>query len=305
MSGILEHCTTVTRRSKASKALACQLNVGKAGAIPGSHRTVHVESPHVEKSSAGKVTAQACTRHRFCPGIGFGVNTNAVLNLPELANHVHIAACATHPKVHPPLACMARLELIISMEFICREVWFHDDFLSQHSIVWSGVSVPPGSESAAETATSRGLSLSVDRVYLSQEAESSRSRHERRCSSRHGAILILKEHQVDVVLSTIKVFSVPGQKSFVDCAKEAGVKLFVPSKFKMPTKGQTEDFPGPKNEFAGCLKTVGIPSARIFMRRGLSGQHNVSEATQLELKWCLPQSMQRQISVHTKYALES
>ncbi|KAJ7763035.1 hypothetical protein B0H16DRAFT_1718866 [Mycena metata] len=41
-------------------------------------------------------------------------------------------------------------------------------------------------------------------------------------------------------------------------AAEAGVKLFMPSKFKMLTEGQTEGFPG------GYLKTVGIPSTRIF-----------------------------------------
>ncbi|KAJ7777323.1 hypothetical protein B0H16DRAFT_1683976 [Mycena metata] len=75
---------------------------------------------------------------------------------------------------------------------------------------------------------------------------------------------VLKEHKVDVVVSTINMLGVPGQKLFVDGAKEAGVKLFVPSEFGMPTDGEREGFFAAKNEIAAYLKTVGIPSARIF-----------------------------------------
>ncbi|KAJ7721205.1 hypothetical protein B0H16DRAFT_1738379 [Mycena metata] len=57
------------------------------------------------------------------------------------------------------------------------------------------------------------------------------------------------------------LLGIPWGESFVDGAKEASVRLFVPSKFKMPTEGQTEGFPGARNEFAGYLKTVGIPPA--------------------------------------------
>ncbi|KAJ7027887.1 hypothetical protein C8F04DRAFT_1120976 [Mycena alexandri] len=75
---------------------------------------------------------------------------------------------------------------------------------------------------------------------------------------------VLKEHKVDVVLSTVTTLAASGQKPLVDGAKEAGVKLFVPSEYGMPTDGQTEGPLGAKNEIAAYLKTVGIPSARIF-----------------------------------------
>ncbi|KAJ7777331.1 hypothetical protein B0H16DRAFT_1683984 [Mycena metata] len=75
---------------------------------------------------------------------------------------------------------------------------------------------------------------------------------------------VFKEHKVDVVLSTVTTLAASAQKPLVDGAKEAGVKLFVPSEYGMPTDGHTEGVLGAKNEIAAYLKTIGVPSARIY-----------------------------------------
>jgi len=49
-----------------------------------------------------------------------------------------------------------------------------------------------------------------------------------------------------------------------DAANEAGVKLFVPSEFGMPTEGSTDPFTKPKADFAAHLKTIGLPSVRLY-----------------------------------------
>ncbi|KAJ7180870.1 hypothetical protein C8R46DRAFT_886253 [Mycena filopes] len=82
---------------------------------------------------------------------------------------------------------------------------------------------------------------------------------------------VLKQHKVDVVVSTISASSVAGtvaQKPVVDAAKAAGVKLFVPSEFALPTDGKTstgaDDFLAAKNDLAGELNAAGLPTARFF-----------------------------------------
>ncbi|KAJ7183091.1 hypothetical protein C8R46DRAFT_1065851 [Mycena filopes] len=78
---------------------------------------------------------------------------------------------------------------------------------------------------------------------------------------------VLKQHKVDVVVSTINAASTEGaaaQKPVVDAAKAAAVRLYVPSEFGCPSDGQTEGFPGAKNELAEYAKSVGVPSARVY-----------------------------------------
>ncbi|KAJ7126786.1 hypothetical protein C8R44DRAFT_616684 [Mycena epipterygia] len=75
---------------------------------------------------------------------------------------------------------------------------------------------------------------------------------------------IFKQHKVDVVLSTITTTAAAAQKSLVDAAKFAAVKLFAPSEYGMPTEGQTEGVLGEKNQIAAYLKTNSIPSTRFF-----------------------------------------
>ncbi|KAK7032841.1 NmrA domain-containing protein [Favolaschia claudopus] len=75
---------------------------------------------------------------------------------------------------------------------------------------------------------------------------------------------VLKEHSVDVVISTVTTAAVSGQKALIDAAKLATVKLFVPSEFGHPTDGHTHGPLGEKAEIGKYLKSVGIPSTRIY-----------------------------------------
>ncbi|KAK7042550.1 NmrA domain-containing protein [Favolaschia claudopus] len=75
---------------------------------------------------------------------------------------------------------------------------------------------------------------------------------------------VLKEHNVDVVVSTLTTMAAAAQKTVVDASKLAGIKLFVPSEFGLPTEGYTEGPLGDKAHIAKYLTSVGIPSTRIF-----------------------------------------
>ncbi|KAJ7174103.1 hypothetical protein C8R43DRAFT_873581 [Mycena crocata] len=75
---------------------------------------------------------------------------------------------------------------------------------------------------------------------------------------------VFKQHGVDVVLSTINALAASSQKPLVDAAKLASVKLFVPAEYGMPTEGHTAGALGAKNGIAEYLKTIGIPSVRIY-----------------------------------------
>ncbi|KAG1729451.1 hypothetical protein EDB19DRAFT_1929597 [Suillus lakei] len=72
---------------------------------------------------------------------------------------------------------------------------------------------------------------------------------------------ILREHKVDVLISTVTV--VFDQNVFADAAKEAGVKLFVPSEFgiaQTPKAGLGSQ----KSDFAVYAKSIGLPTLRVF-----------------------------------------
>ncbi|KAJ7178003.1 hypothetical protein C8R46DRAFT_1075566 [Mycena filopes] len=75
---------------------------------------------------------------------------------------------------------------------------------------------------------------------------------------------VLKAHKVDVVLSTVGGLLAAAQRPLVDAAKLASVKLFVPSEYGTPTDGYTEGFLASKNQIVEHLKTVGIPSLRVY-----------------------------------------
>ncbi|KAJ7895085.1 hypothetical protein B0H13DRAFT_2252459 [Mycena leptocephala] len=75
---------------------------------------------------------------------------------------------------------------------------------------------------------------------------------------------VFKQYKVDVVLSTITTMATDAQKSLVDAAKLAAVKLFVPSEYGMPTDGQAEGILGLKDQIAAYLKSVNIPSLRVY-----------------------------------------
>ncbi|KAJ7694625.1 hypothetical protein B0H17DRAFT_1009190 [Mycena rosella] len=76
---------------------------------------------------------------------------------------------------------------------------------------------------------------------------------------------VFKAHNVDVVLSTITTMAAAAQKSLVEAARLAAVKLFVPSEYGMPTEGHTEGILGDKSRIAADLKAAGIPSTRFYV----------------------------------------
>ncbi|KAJ7620748.1 hypothetical protein DFH06DRAFT_64257 [Mycena polygramma] len=75
---------------------------------------------------------------------------------------------------------------------------------------------------------------------------------------------VFREHKVDVVLATMNGHVAAAQKAVVDAAKLSAVKLFVPSEYGMPTDGYTEGPHADKNKIAADLKSLGIPSTRIY-----------------------------------------
>lgn len=74
-----------------------------------------------------------------------------------------------------------------------------------------------------------------------------------------------KEHKIEVVVSTIAHAALPHQNLLGDAAKQAGVKLFLPSEFGYSTIGQTEGELGLKAKFGEYLQEIGLPSTRIFV----------------------------------------
>ncbi|KAJ7498111.1 hypothetical protein B0H11DRAFT_1998719 [Mycena galericulata] len=76
---------------------------------------------------------------------------------------------------------------------------------------------------------------------------------------------IFKQHKVDVVLSTLNTGAAAADKSLVEAAKQAAVKLFAPSDYGFSADGQTKDLLGAKNRFAESLKAAGILSVRFYV----------------------------------------
>ncbi|TFK76170.1 NAD(P)-binding protein [Pluteus cervinus] len=80
-----------------------------------------------------------------------------------------------------------------------------------------------------------------------------------------GIAKALKDHKVEVLISTLSSTALgPEQISLADAAKEAGVKLFVPSEFGVPTIGRREGMFGLKAGLIDQLQKHGIPTIRIF-----------------------------------------
>ncbi|KII86371.1 hypothetical protein PLICRDRAFT_43955 [Plicaturopsis crispa FD-325 SS-3] len=74
---------------------------------------------------------------------------------------------------------------------------------------------------------------------------------------------ILREHKTEVVVSVVGAAGIVWQKELAVAAKEAGVSLFVPSEFGMPTEGQ-EGFVAPKSDVVDYLKSIGLPFTRYY-----------------------------------------
>ncbi|KAI0302960.1 NAD-P-binding protein [Russula brevipes] len=69
---------------------------------------------------------------------------------------------------------------------------------------------------------------------------------------------------IDVVISTIASSALDLQIGIAEAAKEAGVRLFIPSEFGGSTEGKTEGMFGRKARIHSQLKAVGIPYALFF-----------------------------------------
>ena len=69
---------------------------------------------------------------------------------------------------------------------------------------------------------------------------------------------------IDVVVSTIAQAALGLQEGIAEAAKEAGVKLFVPSEFGTPTEGATEGHFIEKAGIQDQLKSVGLPYALFY-----------------------------------------
>jgi hypothetical protein len=74
----------------------------------------------------------------------------------------------------------------------------------------------------------------------------------------------LREHQIEVVVSAVGQNAIDLQKGLADASKAAGVKLFVPSEFGMPTEGAKEGILAQKNKIVEHLKKIGLPYARYY-----------------------------------------
>ncbi|KAG2753397.1 NAD(P)-binding protein [Suillus brevipes Sb2] len=75
---------------------------------------------------------------------------------------------------------------------------------------------------------------------------------------------VLREHKVEVLVSALAYGALPSQSPIADAAKEAGVKLFVPSEFGLPTEGGKGGHLVIKSQFADYLNSLGIPSLRFY-----------------------------------------
>ena len=69
---------------------------------------------------------------------------------------------------------------------------------------------------------------------------------------------------IDVVISTVPPTALGVQLGIAEAAKEAGVKLFVPSEFGGVTEGATEGVKASKARVQDQLKTVGIPYTLFY-----------------------------------------
>ena len=69
---------------------------------------------------------------------------------------------------------------------------------------------------------------------------------------------------MDVVISTVPDAALDVQSGIAEAAKEAGVKLFVPSEFGGPTEGATEGLFGTKAKIHEQLKAIGIPYTLFY-----------------------------------------
>ncbi|KAH7921969.1 NAD(P)-binding protein [Leucogyrophana mollusca] len=77
---------------------------------------------------------------------------------------------------------------------------------------------------------------------------------------------LLRAHSVDVLISAVSLVTggVGAQTVLADAARDAGVRLFVPSEYGTPTRGDKSGAGLPKDQFAEYLTSIGIPWLRLY-----------------------------------------
>ncbi|KAH7921244.1 NAD(P)-binding protein [Leucogyrophana mollusca] len=85
-------------------------------------------------------------------------------------------------------------------------------------------------------------------------------------TDRAGLSTLLRDHKVEVFVSAVSYLggALDAQRPLADAAKDADIKLFVPSEFGVPSEGATEGVSSVKARFAAYLKSLGIPSLRLY-----------------------------------------
>ncbi|KAK0216173.1 hypothetical protein IW262DRAFT_1398447 [Armillaria fumosa] len=83
-----------------------------------------------------------------------------------------------------------------------------------------------------------------------------------------GVAAILRVHHIEVLISAANWQTEEGicaaETALVDAARAAGVKLFVPSEFGVPTVDAPMSLLRAKDDVAKHMKEIGLPSARFF-----------------------------------------
>ncbi|KAG5654051.1 hypothetical protein H0H81_007777 [Sphagnurus paluster] len=77
-------------------------------------------------------------------------------------------------------------------------------------------------------------------------------------------IRVLEEHHVQVIISALGTGGLSVQNAIADASKAAGVKLFVPSEFGLPTEGAVDGVFAVKNKSAEYIQSIGVPTARFY-----------------------------------------
>ncbi|KAH7928881.1 NAD(P)-binding protein [Leucogyrophana mollusca] len=80
----------------------------------------------------------------------------------------------------------------------------------------------------------------------------------------HAVASLLSLHKVDALISAVSFAGHAAQTPLADAAKQAGVKLFVPSEFGIPTGGGAEGVAFIKTQFAAYLQSIDLPCLRLY-----------------------------------------
>ncbi|KAH8817795.1 NAD(P)-binding protein, partial [Flagelloscypha sp. PMI_526] len=97
---------------------------------------------------------------------------------------------------------------------------------------------------------------------------------------------VLKQHAIEVIISTIGFGGVATQVKVAEAAVSAGtVKLFLPSEFGIPTEGRKDPGLGLKSNIADQIKDLGVPVLRIigFFIDDIPGLTGITETAKLHI----------------------